>query len=398
MNVVYLFFKHENVHIPFSNFDSTLVNSLIKSRLGLWDPLAPQYILKRANYDRNKLARLFAGKPFVEVSGDNPGSVNIYGFLHHSESVETAESPNNAVIWENTYFAPGMYSSLQDLGDIYFQPWAEKLEAELSVRKYSQNTRKAYIYYNQTLCQWLQKSPDEVTSEDIKQYLAFKEKTEGLATSSINLALSAFKFFYRHIVKTDTAKESHRPRQDKRLPVVLSKMEVKNLLESEGNQKHRLLLMMVYASGLRVSEAVCLKRQDVDINRRLIMVAHSKGRKDRYTVLSDIVIKNLKEYYGSNNIKTWLFPGADPSKHLSIRSAQYIFVNAHRKAGIDKNTSIHSLRHTFATHLLENGTDIRYIQELLGHSSLRTTERYTHIARRSTLKIQSPLDSIDTDE
>lgn len=152
---------------------------------------------------------------------------------------------------------------------------------------------------------------------------------------------------------------------------------------------------MVYASGLRVSEVVALKREHIDLSRKTIIVTMGKGRKDRYTLLSGQVARILEEYFQSFQIKDWLFPGQSGKQHLSIRTAQYICERAFQKAGIQKNASIHSLRHTFATHLLENGTDIRYIQELLGHASIRTTERYTHVAHRHSLKIQSPLDAMD---
>jgi site-specific recombinase XerD len=170
------------------------------------------------------------------------------------------------------------------------------------------------------------------------------------------------------------------------------------MLEAEKDLKQRLLLMLVYASGLRVSEVMCLKPQNIDINRKALLICKSKYRKDRYTILSDIVINKIKKYYSTNRITTWIFPGYNPDKHLSIRSAQYIFEHSLQKAGIKKAASIHSLRHTFATHLLENGTDIRYIQELMGHATLRTTERYAHVARRNALTIQSPLDTINRGE
>jgi site-specific recombinase XerD len=176
--------------------------------------------------------------------------------------------------------------------------------------------------------------------------------------------------------------------------VVLSETELTQLLNAEKNPKHRLLLMIAYSSGLRVSEVVALKKEHVDLNRRALFVSAGKGRKDRYTLLSNRVIQFLKEYYALYTIEGWLFPGQTARYHLSIRSAQSIFEKALRNAGIQKDVSIHNLRHTFATHLLENGTDIKYIQELLGHTSIRTTERYTHVASRHSLRIQSPLDTM----
>jgi integrase/recombinase XerD len=170
------------------------------------------------------------------------------------------------------------------------------------------------------------------------------------------------------------------------------------MFKVEINFKHRLLLMMVYASGMRVSEVVSLKRQDIDIYRKAINIRAGKGRKDRCTLISKTVLDTLEEYYSRYEVNDWLFSGAEPNKHLSIRSAQYIFKHALKKAQIEKDASLHSLRHSFATHLLESGTDIRYIQELLGHASLLTTERYTHVARRKKLSITSPLDTIDKED
>ena len=276
--------------------------------------------------------------------------------------------------------------------------WRCKLEAELRSRKYSQRTIRSYIYYNCLLCRILQKPPEEIRTEDITKFLASIEKEKKYSASSMNLAISAIKFFYGKVLKKDILKERRRPRHDKRLPVVLAKEEIKRILDAENNFKHRLLIMMVYASGLRVSEVIQLKRHDLDLDRKLVLISLGKGRKDRYTILSDVIVSDLKEYYSANKIENWIFPGAKPDKHLSLRSAQYIFEHALKKAGVIKPASIHSLRHSFATHLLETGTDIRFIQELLGHSSLKTTERYTHVARQSMLKIKSPLDSVDKEE
>ena len=167
---------------------------------------------------------------------------------------------------------------------------------------------------------------------------------------------------------------------------------------AETNIKHRLLLMMVYASGLRVSEVVSLKKRDVDIARETINIIDGKGRKDRNTLISETVINALEEYYTRYTVTDWLFSGADPGKHLSIRSAQHIFEHALKRVKIEKDATIHSLRYSFATHLLEGGTDIRYIQELLGHASILTTERYTHVAKRKVLSIRSPIDNIDKED
>jgi site-specific recombinase XerD len=284
------------------------------------------------------------------------------------------------------------------LPDMFSGFWLKKLETELRSRKYSPNTMDSYIYYNRALCRKLQKRPEHISSEDIKTYLAYLDKTLDLSTSSMNLAISAIKFFYYNVLKKDIAQEQYRPRHDKRLPVVLSKPEIKHILGCEKNPKHRLLLMLAYSSGLRVSEVVVLRREHIDLQRKTVLVHSGKGRKDRYTLLSDRAANFIKDYCTVYGINGWLFQGQPAPHHLSVRSAQNIFEKALKNAGIQKSVSIHSLRHTFATHLLESGTDIRYIQSLLGHASLRTTERYTHVARRSLLRIQSPLDNSDDDE
>jgi len=246
------------------------------------------------------------------------------------------------------------------------------------------------MYYNRFLCHNLQKLPEEIQAYDIKQFLAAVEKGRDYSAASLNLALSAIKFFYSRVLPKDIIKEQHRPRKDKRLPVVLAKEEIKRMFMAETNIKHRLLLMMVYASGLRAEEVVSLKRQDIDVYRKTLNIRSGKGRKDRCTLVSKTVIDALEKYYSRYNVNDWLFSGADPGKHLVTRTAQHIFEHALKRAKIEKNASLHSLRHSFATHLLEDGIDIRYIQELLGHASILTTERYTHVARRKTLSIISP--------
>jgi site-specific recombinase XerD len=179
-----------------------------------------------------------------------------------------------------------------------------------------------------------------------------------------------------------------------KLPVVLSSEEIKALFEGVRNIKHRLLLMVTYSAGLRVGEVVRLKPEDIDGHRKLMHIHCGKGQKDRYTLLSDVVLDGLREYWKAYKPRTWLFEGSTEGKPYSIRSAEKVFDLAKKKAGIKKDVTIHSLRHSFATHLLEQGIDIRYIQELLGHSSVRTTEIYTHVSRRQIGTIKSPIEQM----
>jgi len=280
------------------------------------------------------------------------------------------------------------------LPEILSDYWENKLIDEVRARKYSLKTQKAYVYFNRLLCRTLQKKPVEITPEDVTHFLAIMEKERDYSAASLNLAINAIKFFFRYVYKRTIIREPKRPQQDRRLPVVLSAKEIIKILNSEINPKHRLLLMLVYSSGLRVSEVVSLKKEHIDLERQAIYIKLGKGRKDRYTILSEKAAQYIKDYYKYFEIKDWIFPGQPASKHLNVRSAQKIFDKAIRRSGIQKKMTIHSLRHTFATHLLENGTDIRYIQSLLGHSSIRTTERYTHVARHNVLRIKSPLDNL----
>ncbi|MGC9338026.1 MAG: tyrosine-type recombinase/integrase, partial [Candidatus Cloacimonadia bacterium] len=170
--------------------------------------------------------------------------------------------------------------------------------------------------------------------------------------------------------------------------------DVIRIFESVNNIKHKAILMLVYSAGLRVSEVVKLKPEDIDSKRNSVFIKGAKGRKDRYTILSDVALKTLRQYWEKSKPKKWLFPSQDKERHITTRTTQKIFSNACKKANIIKNVTVHSLRHSFATHLLESGTDLRYIQELLGHKSSKTTEIYTHVSKSSIGKIVSPLDKL----
>jgi site-specific recombinase XerD len=393
MNTVYIFFDNDNVRIPFSDYDKGLFNQLIKSNMGHWENNGQQYHISRSSYDPDQLRTILDGKTYVEVGKEADNQVIVNGFITGGKDEPAinipAAAPSESKTIANITVPEG------EPPNQFPDYWHKKLEIEIRARKYSPKTRISYIYYNIELCRWLQKPPEEVNNGDIKRYLAFLEETKQQSAATLNLNLSAFKFFYRNVMKRDTVCEQKRPRHDKRLPVVFSKYEIKKLFDSVPNNKHRHLLMIAYASGLRVSEVVTLKRENVDFSRKVIRVIAGKGRKDRDTIMSVMTIETLKQYYTQYDITDWLFPGAYPDRHISIRTAQHIFENALKKAKIEKRASIHSLRHTFATHLLEGGIDISYIGELLGHKSITTTVRYTKVARRKTLKIRSPLDMID---
>ncbi|MDR0785527.1 MAG: site-specific integrase [Treponema sp.] len=385
MDVVYLFHEvdqraNARIRVPFYDYDKPLFMRLVQNG-GYWDAPHGQFILP----ELHMLNRIFSGV-YVEVNYGRTPVVVARGFLGRSWGKEPEEPTERLKSVVGT--------AGKQVKKFFSDEWRRSLDEELHCRKYSPKTRKMYLHYNAELCSVVEKPPFAVGADDITHYIAYLDEQCGRSSSTMNLAISALKFFYNEVMKSSIIRESHRPRQDKRLPLVLSKQEIQNLLSSETNPKHKLLMMMVYSSGLRVSEAVALKIEDVDFARRTVLVRMGKGRKDRYTVLSETVAEYLSRYRVLFHIDGWIFPGQGAGSHLSVRSAERIFECALDNAGIEKKVSIHSLRHSFATHLLENGVDVRYIQELLGHASIRTTARYTHVAGRQALKIASPLDSV----
>lgn len=271
----------------------------------------------------------------------------------------------------------------------------EDLRRELVSRKYSYKTVKSYIYYNKDLLSFSNKSPNDINNNDIKDYLLYLAEEKRAASSTLNQAINALKFYYGTMLKRKFIYEVKRPRRDKKLPVVLSQEEVAKVLSSIDNIKHRAILMLVYSAGLRVGEVVKLRLEDIDSKRMLIHIKGAKGRKDRYTMLSETALETLREYWKQYKPEKWLFAGTMGDRHLSTRTVEKILEHACEKANIKKDILVHSLRHSFATHLLESGTDLRYIQEILGHKNSKTTEIYTHVSTKSIGRIKSPLDSLN---
>ncbi len=248
----------------------------------------------------------------------------------------------------------------------------DALKIELISRKYSPKTIKSYLYYNRELVNFAGKPSFSINESDIKNYLVYLVEKKDVSASTLNIVVSALKFYYLTILNKNFVYEIKRLKKDKKLPLVLSQEEVSGILSSVSNIKHKAILMLMYSAGLRVSEVVKLKVEDIDDERRLISIKGAKGRKDRITILSDVAFNTLKKYLIENQPDKWLFPGAT-NNHLNTRSVQKIFSAACKEAGVLKEASVHTLRHFFATHRLESGVDLRYIQELLGHKSSKTT-------------------------
>lgn len=269
------------------------------------------------------------------------------------------------------------------------------LDEQLKLKGYSFKTRKLYKGHINRFVSFINKSISTIEAQEIRKYILFLLDEGQVSHTYANQAISALKFLFNDILQKNSMIESlPRLKKEKKLPEVLSFQEVTRILEALKNEKHRTILFLIYSAGLRVGEVVKLTAQDIDSQRMLIHVVQGKGRKDRYTVLSEIALEQLRKYYKLYKPEKWLFPGQNPKEYLTVRTVERIFENACTAARITKKVSVHSLRHSFATHLLEGGIDLRYIQELLGHESSKTTEIYTHVTEKSISKIQSPLDKI----
>ncbi len=275
----------------------------------------------------------------------------------------------------------------------------QKLETELKLRGFSGKTVSAYLFHNQKFLDFIKKQPENIETDDIKKYIVHLMSEKKQKPSSINLTICALRFFYEQILEKELFKKIKSPKLEKRLPTVLTKDEIKKLLDVTSNRKHRLLIELLYSAGLRVSEAVNLKIDDMNLNEKIGIVRQGKGKKDRLFILSNTLINHIERYanWKEKKKKTseYLFPSnKNPSAPISVRQAQKIIKVVAQKSGIRKNIYCHALRSTFATHLLESGTDIRVIQELLGHASISTTEHYVKVSTDQLKKVKSPLDSL----
>lgn len=265
----------------------------------------------------------------------------------------------------------------------------DSLSRELRIRNYSRRTIESYVYYNEELLRFCNKDPREVATDDIKDYLDFLSK--GRSTSTVSVAYNALHFYYKEIWRRSFFVNIHQPRKAKYLPVVLSKEEVKRMIELTRNPKHNCVISLLYGTGVRVSELTHIKMRDIDLDRKMLRVFQGKGKKDRFVMLPGKLLSILTIQARLKHAGDFLFTNGRDGR-LTEATIQKIVSQAAERVGIKKNVSPHTLRHSFATHLLENGTDIRYIQELLGHAKLQTTQIYTHVANKNLADIKSPLD------
>lgn len=263
-----------------------------------------------------------------------------------------------------------------------------KRYSENTIKTYSEALKSFFAFFNN-------KSLNEITNEDVIHYNNEFILEKGLSASYQNQIVNAVKLFFvtQQNIKIDVDK-IHRPKKSKTLPNVLSKEEVKLILDAHKNIKHKTMLCLIYACGLRRGELLNLRPTDIDSKRGLLIIRQAKGRKDRIVPISEKIIEMLREYYKMYKPKVWLFEGQTAGEQYSEKSLQNVLKQSLEKANIRKPVTLHWLRHSYATHLLEAGTDIRYIQELLGHKSSKTTEIYTHVSTKSLQKIKSPFDDL----
>jgi len=260
-------------------------------------------------------------------------------------------------------------------------------------KRYSENTIKTYCNYFKDFCIYFNNKPLEIiTTSQINSYILDLIKSKNISISQQNQRINAIKFYYEKVLRRDKQYyELYRPKKEHKLPKVLSKNEIKKIFDVTSNLKHKCILMLIYSAGLRRSELLNLKFNDIDSKRMIIHIHEAKGKKDRISLLSDNLLQLLRQYYKEYRPKKYLFEGQYGGQY-SASSVGNILKKSAKKAGIRKTVTPHMLRHSFATHLLEQGTDLRYIQELLGHGSSKTTEIYTHVSKKAIDQIKNPMD------
>ena len=268
----------------------------------------------------------------------------------------------------------------------------------MDLKDLSKHTQRTYLAAVTGLAKHYRQSPDKLTQEMIEDYLLYLKNVKGNAPNTRGTVLTGLRFFYGHVAQKEIPIDHSACRKVRKLPTVLVQEDIWKIISAPENLKHRLILMTTYSAGLRASEVRALKPEHIDSQRMLIKVENGKGSKDRYSLLSKTLLAELRNYYRKHRPKTYLFPSSfkkNTIKTLSYEAVRCIYEKARKKAGVKKGPGIHTLRHSFATHLLEAGYDIRKIQVLMGHTKLSTTMIYLHVSCKTLSKIPSPMDLID---
>lgn len=318
---------------------------------------------------------------------------NLEAGTRHKSNVNNNPGPQKTVQQEDIFTATLHDNRLKEAG---LPEWLPDFERHLKIRNYSENTRRSY---RSSIIQFYVHFRDQeiqnISKKQIEEYLEYLCDSKQLGASALSGVISAIKFLFEKVWDFPrTVYHLPRPKKQKLMPSFFHESEIEKMFNSINNLKHKVILFTIYSAGLRVSEAVNLKVRDIYSESMQIRIECAKGQKDRMVVLSTVLLQVLRNYYSEYKPKYWLFEGQGGEQY-SVRSVQKILMKAKTEANILHKGGVHALRHSFATHLLEGGTDIRIIQELLGHASLNTTQIYTHVASKTRQKIQSPLDKLN---
>jgi site-specific recombinase XerD len=269
----------------------------------------------------------------------------------------------------------------------------DQMLVDLQLRGATPRTQKTYLREVSNFAKYFNRSPKELGRGELKEYMLYLMKERHLSDGTFRFYVAALKFLYRTTLKREWVVEKIKcPKRKRKLPVVLDISEVESLFSVTTNLKHKAILMITYSSGLRVSETARLKMTDIDSKRMMVRVRQGKGGNDRYSILSQTALEHLRQYWRKYRPTEWLFEGAKKDDHISTHSIQLMFYAARKRAGITKPASVHTLRHSFATHLIEAGTSLHHVQLLLGHRSPTTTTVYLHVSRLNLAQVISPLD------
>jgi integrase/recombinase XerD len=361
--------EHNQVPVVKVEFDynQPIINKLNQATQAIWNDKLNCWLIGRDEFNLNVFFANLRDLAFIDYS------------RLKNQTVPTSEKSNNLLV-----------KKLKQQINLP-EGYVERLEQE----RYSENTIKTYTHYFRDFIATFEKRElAGITKEEINQYILRLIREQNISSSQQNQRINANKFFYEKVLRNNREYyQIERPRRERMLPDVLSKDEISRILKATENLKHKCLMALIYSCGLRRSEAINLKIEDIDSKRMLFKIRASKGKKDRYVQLSAGMLGLLREYYTEFKPKIWIFEGQKGGQY-GAESIVQVIKSAAKRAGIKKRVYPHILRHSYATHQLEQGVDIRFIQEWLGHESLKTTQRYTHVSENNFKNFKNPLDEL----
>lgn len=369
--------NHRSMDVVFLQFpkDDELIKIIRENYDAKWSASKKMWYVLASQFELHEFMQLMKGKAWVDYSGMKEKS--------HTEKPKVFEQRKQE-------------KKVPDKVPDYIAEKLSQFRKWMKHRRYSESTINTYAdAVKQFLMYYKNSDIKSLNNDNMIEYVHEHIVKNKLSFSYQNQLVNGVKLFFREIVKSKIELDKlQRPRREHKLPNVLSKEEVKAILEAPKNNKHKAMLSVIYACGLRRSELLNLRPNDIDSNRKLLIIRNAKGRKDRIVPISDKLIEMLREYYKTFRPQVWLFEGQQKGEQYSEKSLQAVLKQAIQNANIHKPVTLHWLRHSYATHLLEGGTDLRYIQELLGHKSSKTTEIYTHVSTKSIQQIKSPFDDL----